>query len=312
MTVSEDPLALDRVARLHYEHGLTHQEIAELFGVSRIKVTRRLAEARRTGVVEITVHGDSRLFLELETRLQRRFGLRQAWVAPRPAGAGRSLESLGRVGAQCVASLVPRCRTVAVGTSATLAATLDVLVPEPVTELDVLPVAGSWGGRSTARNPHELALRLANAFGGRAYHLPVPFLAGTPALAEELLADPAVRRTLDLAARADLLLVGIGGTDDTSGLLVGSVSRDQLAGVVRSGAVGDISGRFFDAGGNPVPGELDDRVVGLELARLLAIPTRVAVAAGDAKLAALAAALRAGLVNVLVTDNATATALLDH
>jgi len=311
MSAGDDHLALDRLARLHYEHGMTHQEIAELFGVSRVKVTRRLAEARRRGVVKITIDGDEHPFVDLETRLARRFSLGQAWVAPRLGDNRRSLESLGLTGAQCLSALVPGRRTLAVGTSSSVAAAVDALRPTAVGELDVVPIAGSWSGRANATNPHELALRLATAFGGRAYHLPVPFLASTAEVAATLLADEAVRETLAVAAAADVLLVGIGGTDDSSGLLVGSVSREQLGEVVSAGAVGDVSGRFFDAQGAPVRSALDDRVVGLDLERLRHIPMRVAIAAGPSKLPAITTALTHGLLTVLVTDAATATALLE-
>jgi hypothetical protein len=62
---------LGRAARLHYQHGYTHQQIAETLGVSRVKVTRMLAEARRTGIVEIRIHSDETIFTDLEVALAR-------------------------------------------------------------------------------------------------------------------------------------------------------------------------------------------------------------------------------------------------
>ena len=51
-------MLLGRVARMYYEHGLTHQEIANALGLSRIRVTRLLAEARDKGFC----HQESRRF----------------------------------------------------------------------------------------------------------------------------------------------------------------------------------------------------------------------------------------------------------
>ena len=73
---------LGRVAALHYTHGLTHQKIADLLGLSRVQVTRMLAKAREEGVVEFKVHSDEQIFPEVQTALTRKYGLKQAWVGP--------------------------------------------------------------------------------------------------------------------------------------------------------------------------------------------------------------------------------------
>ena len=75
-------MLLGRVARMYYELGMTHQEIATALGLSRIRVTRLLAEARAQGIVEITVHSDEPLFADEQRALTDRFGLAQAWLSP--------------------------------------------------------------------------------------------------------------------------------------------------------------------------------------------------------------------------------------
>lgn len=63
--------------------------------------------------------------------------------------------------------------------------------------------------------------------------------------------------------------------------------------------------RVLDADGNPVS-VLEGRMVGVSLEQLQRIPTKVVVAGGQAKQRAVLAALRAGLVDILVTDVETA------
>jgi DNA-binding transcriptional regulator LsrR (DeoR family) len=67
--------------------------------------------------------------------------------------------------------------------------------------------------------------------------------------------------------------------------------------------------RFFTPEGQPVP-VLDDRLIAVEWAELKRIPLVVAMAAGLEKRDAILGALRAGCMNVLVTDEATARAVL--
>jgi DNA-binding transcriptional regulator LsrR (DeoR family) len=74
--------------------------------------------------------------------------------------------------------------------------------------------------------------------------------------------------------------------------------------------VGDIGGRFFDADGLQIAHPVNGRVIALDLEDFVKIPVRVVAAAGPSKVEAIAAALRGDLATVLVTDVATAHALL--
>ena len=80
--------------------------------------------------------------------------------------------------------------------------------------------------------------------------------------------------------------------------------------LVEAGAVGDIAARYFDESGQPVDHPLDRRLIGLRLAEIAAIRSRVVAAGGPDKLPALEVLLRAGLATVLVTDAASAAALI--
>ncbi len=124
-----------------------------------------------------------------------------------------------------------------------------------------------------------------------------------------MLADERIHSTLELARRADFVVVGIGGMDPPSPTLP-PVTPEVLVALRARGAVGEISAQFFDADGRPCPSELDERLVGLKLAEMVDIPVRTAIAFGLEKVSAIAAALAGRLANVLVTDTDTAIALL--
>lgn len=311
-TNAHDPL-LGKVARLYYDHGLTQAEIGELLGLSRVKVTRVLAEARQAGIVEITVHSDERPFADVEAALVSRFGLHSAWVCPSLGrGEERSPSSLGVTGAEALTSLLPHVQRVAVGMSTAVAASVAHLRYQSDTAIEVVPLAGSRGGRSSNANPHELATSLARAVGGTAYHLPAPLLATTPEAADAIRGLDEVQGTLNVAAAADALVLGIGGTAGVAQALRRSVTETEFAALRELGAVGDASARFFDANGQAVDGPIDRRVIGLTLEHMRAIPIRVGIAGGIEKHIPLFTALETGLVNVVVTDIDSARAVLSR
>lgn len=302
---------LGRVAKLHYEHGLTHQQIADALGLSRVKVTRLLAEARRTGVVEIRVNSDERLFTDLEVALADRFGLRQAWVAPAAKDPSRLRASLGIVGAGALLAVLRPGMTVAVGLSATVAAIAPGLHRAPAVDVLLVPATGSRLGAIDEPSAQDVAQSLARALRGRAHHLPAPVLAASPASAALLRQEPDVASALDRARNADLAIVGVGGTTPGSGLLMqGAVPDAVLAELRDAGAVGGILASYYDADGTPVPTALADRIIGITLDELASIELRIGVAGGPDKLTPLRGALAGHHLDVLVTDDRTASQLL--
>lgn len=76
------------------------------------------------------------------------------------------------------------------------------------------------------------------------------------------------------------------------------------------GSVGDICSRFFDGSGRPCELDINRRMISIQLEALRGIGHVAGVAAGLSKVEAIKAALRAGYVQVLVTSEHTAEALL--
>ena len=76
------PDLLARVARLHFEFGLTHQETAKSLGLSRVKVTRLVKQARESGLVTMVVASNVGPYAELEQEMVGRFGLAEVLIVP--------------------------------------------------------------------------------------------------------------------------------------------------------------------------------------------------------------------------------------
>jgi lsr operon transcriptional repressor len=303
---------LGRVASLHYTHGLTHQKIADLLGLSRVQVTRLLAKAVREGIVEIRVHSDESIFPDLQIALAEKFGLKQVWVSPGFDDEEKNMESLGAVAAQCLISLLKPKDVVAVGLSVTLEHMIPHL-PKIQSGAVFVPALGSRPGGAVSVNPHEIASELADKLGGLTRHLPAPFVMASKESADMMRREPDVSATLELARQASMGLYGLGGTQKGSGPLIEAIAPSgELEKLTKRGAVGDISGIYFDSEGKYVPSSIEKRIIGLSLEEILAIPSRLVVAGGEKKLDAIAAASKSGIVTDLVTDQRTAESLLDR
>lgn len=301
---------LGRIATLYYEYDLTHQQIADLMGWSRVKVTRALAAAREQGIVKVTVLSDEPLFMEEEQELRERFGLETVRVGP-PARTAADHVNLARVGAECVSENVAPGMQVAVGLSETLAAIARVISPPEQPATIFVPLQGTNPGLVTPPTPSNIAREFSSAFKGSAYALAAPVIASSPETLEVLERDAEVVRAFQTARQSDIALVGVGGTTVNSSILLGgNMSESDVEDLKSVGAVGDVNARFYDTDGNPVETARTALVLGLTLEEFKDIPLRIAAAAGMAKVEAIAGAMRGGIINGLITDQPTARALL--
>jgi len=274
--MSNDVLA--HVARLYFVRDLTKQEIARRLGISRFKVARLLEEARAQGVVRFEIREPVPVADSLAAELEARYGLDLALVV--------DTGSIPRAAAGLLSDLLDGEDVLGVAWGATVAATVEEL-PVLTTGTPVVQVCGAVPGLEAGTGPTEVALELAAKTGGPVHALPAPAFAGYAAR-DELLANDVVRPTVELFDRVTLVLVGIGARGDGGHVLV----------------------HVFDGDGAIVDSDLADRAIALPLERLRAARV-VAVAGGHDKAAAVRGALRARLVDVLVTDEECARAALE-
>ena len=302
---------LGRIAKLYYEYNYTHQQIADLLGWNRVKVTRALAEAKQQGIVRITVLSDDPIFVDEERALCERYGLDHAWVAP-PAVGGRAVDALATIGAEAVDRLISSDMQIAVGVSETLAAIAGAVKPSEMRpSTTFVPLQGTNPGLVTPPTPSNIAAAFAAAYGGRAHALAAPVFSGSTEMLNVLRGDPNVREAFATALSSDVALVGIGGTADRSSIILRADLTEEDAEELRqAGAVGDINARFFDAEGRPVETDRTSLVLCPALSEFRRIPVRVAAAAGISKIDAIRGALNGRLVTSLITDELTARQLL--
>lgn len=312
MTDNRDEL-LARIATLYYYQDLSQQEIAQELSISRSNISRLLKEARERGIVEIHIHHPIARDIALERQLKERFGLRAAAVVQ--ADPGDALLTLQRA-AQQTASILDEhlegAKTLAISWGTTVYATVDAFAPRRRYDVEVVQLMGGVSSSEPAIDGPALVQRLARSLTGRYRYLHAPLVVDRPEVAQALLSQRNIAEALEVAAGAEVALVGIGALDATvsSLLRAGYLSADEFEAIARRGAVGDICARHFDSDGQPVAPELDARLLAVSLRDLAAIPTVIGAACGLAKAPAIHGALVGGYLDVLVTDTATAEAVL--
>jgi DNA-binding transcriptional regulator LsrR (DeoR family) len=302
-------------AKLYYTEDATQADVAAQLGTSRATVSRLLAEAKRRGIVRIEVVPPAEVASgDLADRLTRALSLTTVFLShplPNPGPGRTTVDVMG-------ATLAP-----AVGRALSAAGLLpgDVLLVSSgrtvyeVAQYDLAPLPGvlvapTVGGNDQPEEwyqTNEITRLVANRVGGRPNYLFAPALPG-PDLYPSLLNDPSIQRVLHLWPRARCALVGVGAPP---------LMRSDIPQFVPTGssslraAVGDVCSRFYDRAGDEIDFEGSDRLIAVELDALRHVPVTIAVAVGKDKIDSIVAGARGGYFNQLVTDPATAAAILD-
>jgi len=305
---------IERVALLYYEENLTQEEVAARLSLSRSKVVRLLQEARRKGIVQIRVLVPHHANRDLERRLESRFGLLRAVVAaPSRSDAEDVSWAVAHEAAAVLSDILKPGLVLAMASGTTMNALVDAIPQVHVPALRIIELHGMILRTESAseRDTLQIVARMAHRLGAEYSMLPVLRELGSPELATALLQDSRIQHTLELGRQADVLLVGVGAMQPLSPSLA-HLPPELVAELQQAGAVGEIAARFFDRVGRPCQSKLDARLVGLPLADLVQVPTRVGVAFGAAKIPAIAGALAGQYINTLITDVHTATSLLAY
>ncbi len=309
-----DNTLLYKIAKAYYEDGLTQDQIGKRFGLSRIKISRLLQQARQSRVVQITITPPTDSFGDLERELEAAFGLDEVIVVSN--ASGMQSDVVPRLGA-AAANYLARClgdqQVLDLSWGTTLLAMVEALAPQNLPDLRVVQMLGGLGRPESETYGADLTMRMAQTLGARMRLLPAPGIVSSKLVRDALLQDVNIADTLALAARADLAVVGIGAPQPGAVVMqTGILTETDLAELKALGAVGDIALRFFDADGRPIEHPINDRIIGLDLNQIKAIPHVVGVAGGNGKYEVVRGAVRGHLIDVLITDELTAIRLIQE
>lgn len=301
-----------RAAWLSYIGEMTHEAIAARLRVSRIKVTRLIAQAQRLGLVRVYVDADITRCLALENALTATFGLSFCTVAPDLDEDGIPLRALASAGARFLNGALEQksIRTIGLGHGRTLAAMVEHLPRQPRPDLRFVSLLGSLT-RKAAANPFDVIHKISEVTGGEGYFVPAPFFSDSREDRDVFTAQRSVATVFAMAAGADLYLVGVGDVGPDSQLLAtGMITQREREAIVRAGGVGEVLGRFVDKAGKALPIEINQRSIAVELETLRGRDA-IVIAGGAQKAAAIAAVLRTGVFTGLVVDENTAAVLAE-
>ena len=305
-----------KAAQLYYMQDLTMDAIGDELKVSRSSVSRLLQMARDRGIVEVKIHSPEDAPRRIATQINQRYGV-NAHLVPVSEKA-TPIDRLDRVAltaARMLSNFFFSGMTMGVAWGSTTAAVSRNLTPRPLRESRVVQLNGAGNTFTTGVTySGEILRRFGEAYGATVEQFPVPAFFDDPAAKETLWRERSTKRILDIQAKMDLVLFGLGASNSEIPSQVysaGYLSPDDQKALNDGGIVGDIATVFYRKDGSSNDIDINRRSTGPSLDVIKAVPRRICVIAGASRLPSLKGALAGKYISDLIIDDATAEALLE-
>jgi DNA-binding transcriptional regulator LsrR (DeoR family) len=296
-------------ARRYFIGQQTKSQIADDIGVSRFKIARLIDAAINQGIVRFIINEPEELDAELGERVRAKYNLKAVLALDGPDMSTSELtEPLGNLAASLLDEVLVDGQRLGISWGRTLAAMARALTHLP--KVDVIQVAGAPAGLDISQNPVELVHRLASLSGGDAYPVYGPMWTEEASLAQKLREEPAVASVMRRYNEIDVLAVGIGSWRPAESCLCSGFPASWRKEALASGVQADVCGTLIDRRGVEIHSQFDERAISITSKQLRKIPEVIGIGGGLQKADAIAAVLRGGWINVLVTDAGVARRLI--
>jgi len=296
---------------LFYQEHRSQAEIAKHMGISPATINRMIREGHERGLVEIKLHAPFGMEAELKTSLKQLGNLHSAVAVHAPSSdPAIVLKAVAEGAATALLDQLSDGMTIAVSGGEGLCALIEAISPKRKYDVRVIPATGGVQGRFRTDVNH-VAMTLAEKLGGVAYQLYAPVFAANEEERAALMRAEVNQSVLDMAKQADIAVFGIGSVQDDGSTylsLTDAVGREALK---LARPAGEVLAHLVDAKGEICDHPTNRRLVALTLEELARIPHRIAIASGSKKVEPIAAVLRGGLATSLITDERTATAVVE-
>lgn len=296
-----EEMLMVKIAWFYYMEGKTQQAISDMLGISRMRVIKLLDKAREQKIVQFKIRADSSHHMKLENQLIEKYALKDAYLVP--SQSDNINESVARAAASYIGERVQNHSFINIGYGDTISRTLKNLVFSSDSEISLVSLTGGVSHYISVVDP---SVRNSNFF-----IMPAPFIASSAEMAKAIANEPSVKEIFRMNRLACMTVIGIGGMSERATVVrEGKLTSTDLMMLEMRGAVGDILGHYINQDGVQVDAPIHERLLSVPLSALKDFDNVIGVAGGIEKDPAIQAALKNGIIDILITDENTAESLV--
>lgn len=302
---------LASISNMYYNQNKTQSEIAKEFDTTRFKIAKYLQEARDKNIVTIEINRPEIRLSSLEKRFKEQFDLKEAIILKvNNNDIVDDSQTIGKTAAEYIQSILKKDSIVGLTWGKTLYHALRNIKPNNKLPLTVVQPFGTSGKKNISTDTPSLVHLLSDKYDGNYRLLYAPLYIMDDMVRKNLAMELIINQSLLKSKKMDILLTGLGTPEAiySTTLWKESFSQDEF---IRHKAVGALYGRLYDKEGRFLDTELNNKVFGVDLDSISMVENKVCIVTGKFKAIAILGALRGRLIDTLITDELTATKVLN-
>lgn len=302
--IPQDHNLLTEISVAYYQEDMTQEEIAQKYGISRIKVGRLLKKAREEGIVDISVRYHPIFSSGLEQELINTFGIQRALIAVDDKDEAEQRRQVGALVASFLSTTLKNNQTVAVGYGANISAITSFTGNLAEKRCRFISSIGGVDLTDRTVNTDYIVQTLATKFSATSETLYAPAYVESTDAKNLIERNSMVKDVITHAQNADIAIVEIDNFDNHSQLVkAGLFSTKEVLDLQREqGVTCELAGYgLLDSQGTLIESAVNHHTVGLSVDDLKKIPCVIGIASENTKAMAIMSALKSGLINVVAT-----------
>ncbi|MCL1895218.1 MAG: hypothetical protein FWG03_01580 [Clostridiales bacterium] len=310
-----------KIATLYYIGEKSQDEIAQMFNISRFKVSRVLKRCRELNIIEFRINNKPCYYKNLEADIERLLGIKKCMIVSPGATVFDSKTNVGRAAGKYLEASLGYGMKVGFDWGSTLQTMTGEF--SPAVKYDdclFIQISGSVASQSMANNGlmdgHDIVKSLATSGGADWSLFPAPYIVKEKVLRNMLMEERSIKNHVANFSRLDMVFMGVGSRRPDIYLPFYSnfLTPDECSELEKEtdGNTGELLSCKLDMDGNVLKSLLTDRVMTIGLETLRHVPDTVALAAGADKARSLVAGARGGYIKTVIITEIVALAIAEY
>ena len=313
MEPSSKRQSIIKAAKLYYYGNMSQEEIAQVMGISRPKVSRLLTEGRQLNIVQIVIQDPGTSIASNEEKSKSHYKLDLVKIVPTQHSSAATMTLIGRAASAFLNENIQEDSCIGI----TWGNTINTFVHEfrakrPMPKATVVQLVGGLYSHSMSFDVRDVAKDMARKLECQYSILQSPMLVHNPKLRDMFMEEPSVKEHFRQVRGAQMAFVGVGSAyyKDSVALQANFVDDRTARTLSDMGLIGDICGHQLMPDGTEPETFFSRRLISVTLEDLHTIPLVIGLCEGKRKVAPLRAALRGRHINGMIIDEVAAIALI--
>jgi deoxyribonucleoside regulator len=301
---------LFEIAKLYYIDKVKQKEIALIYNINPMHVSRLLKKAEENNIITIMIKNPYRLDMNLGTKIKNKFYLKECIVLKDLDS--NDITSVEDYTSQYLLGLMYDEGIFGFSWGKAISEIAKRLPANKLSTCNIFQITGGFNSNnSTVLSPSEVVNLIARKFECKSWTLNVPLFVNSIEVKKQLINNPINNNVFEMASRSFVNLIGASDlTDNATSIQVGAISKEDYDELFALKSVGDVAGYFLDSDGLPLKWSKSDLMMSIPLEVIKKAPNVICAASGNNKAKVIKAALKQKYFNILITTENIAKELL--